>query len=54
MPVNSDPLFLDSALADFTRPATGSIVNADIANWGALTGALCFSVGGVLQCFERP
>ncbi|WP_406327920.1 hypothetical protein [Streptomyces sp. NBC_00203] len=47
-------LFLVSALAAFTRPATGSVVNADIANWGTLTGALCFSVGGVLQFFERP
>ncbi|MEV3928764.1 MULTISPECIES: hypothetical protein [unclassified Streptomyces] len=47
-------LFMVSALADFTRPATGSVVNVDIANWGTLTGALCFSVGGVLQAFERP
>lgn len=47
-------LFMGSALADFTRPATGSAVNIDIANWGTLTGALCFSVGGVLQYFERP
>ncbi|MFF3453959.1 hypothetical protein ACFYXH_06415 [Streptomyces sp. NPDC002730] len=47
-------LFLGSALAAFTRPATGSVVNVDIANWGTLTGALCFSVGGVFQFFERP
>ncbi|WP_329209423.1 hypothetical protein OG257_20385 [Streptomyces sp. NBC_00683] len=47
-------LFLVAALADFTRPATGSVVNLDIANWGTLTGALCFAVGGVLQFFERP
>ncbi|WP_327711129.1 hypothetical protein OG912_23455 [Streptomyces sp. NBC_00464] len=47
-------LFLGAALADFTRPATGSVVNVDIANWGTLMGALCFSVGGVLQYFERP
>ncbi|MCM2413103.1 hypothetical protein [Streptomyces sp. RKAG290] len=47
-------LFMASALADFTRPATGGVVNIDIANWGTLTGALCFSVGGVLQYFERP
>ncbi|MEU9161286.1 hypothetical protein AB0D29_13565 [Streptomyces sp. NPDC048424] len=47
-------LFMVSALAAFTRPATGSLVNADIANWGTLAGALCFSVGGVLQAFERP
>jgi len=47
-------LFMASALADFTRPATGSVLNIDIANWGTLTGALCFSVGGVLQFFELP
>ncbi|MFD4690149.1 hypothetical protein [Streptomyces sp. NPDC058463] len=47
-------LFLVAALADFTRPATGSVVNLDITNWGTLTGALCFVVGGVLQFFERP
>ncbi|MET7298125.1 hypothetical protein [Embleya sp. NPDC005575] len=47
-------LFMVSALAAYTRPATGSLINADIANWGTLTGALCFSVGGLLQLFERP
>ncbi|WP_328911076.1 hypothetical protein OG230_17020 [Streptomyces sp. NBC_00234] len=47
-------LFLGAALAAFTRPATGSLVNVDIANWGTLAGAFCFSVGGVLQYFERP
>ncbi|WP_405692915.1 hypothetical protein [Streptomyces sp. NBC_01185] len=47
-------LFMASALADFTRPATGSVLNVDIANWGTLTGAACFSAGGVLQFYERP
>lgn len=47
-------LFMVSALAAYTRPVTGSLINADIANWGTLTGALCFSVGGLLQFFERP
>ncbi|WP_030345067.1 hypothetical protein [Streptomyces sp. NRRL S-1022] len=47
-------LFMVSALAAFTRPATGSMVNAGIANWGTLTGALCFFLGGLLQLFERP
>ncbi|MFJ9648552.1 hypothetical protein [Streptomyces sp. NPDC101206] len=47
-------LFMLSALAAYTRPSTGSPVNVAIANWGTLTGALCFSVGGVLQLFERP
>ncbi|HEY3477662.1 MAG TPA: hypothetical protein VGL02_02080 [Streptomyces sp.] len=47
-------LFMVSALAAYTRPATGSLVNADIANWGTFVGALCFSLGGVLQYAERP
>ncbi|MEW2417327.1 hypothetical protein AB0953_26880 [Streptomyces sp. NPDC046866] len=47
-------LFMVAALAAFTRPATGSPVNTDIANWGTLAGALCFSCGGVLQAYERP
>ncbi|MFE7515087.1 hypothetical protein ACFU8I_28215 [Streptomyces sp. NPDC057540] len=47
-------LFMVSALAAYTRLSTGSPVNIDIANWGTLAGALCFSVGGVLQLFERP
>ncbi|WP_030319951.1 hypothetical protein [Streptomyces flavochromogenes] len=47
-------LFMVAALAAFTRPSTQSLVNADIANWGTLCGALCFAVGGVLQAFERP
>ncbi|MEU7701372.1 hypothetical protein ACF064_21960 [Streptomyces sp. NPDC015492] len=47
-------LFMVSALAAYTRPATGSLINADVANWGTLTGALCFSVGGLLQYDERP
>ncbi|MFJ9721639.1 hypothetical protein ACIRP3_02725 [Streptomyces sp. NPDC101209] len=47
-------LFMVSALAAYTRPATGSLINADIANWTTLTGACCFSLGGFLQLFERP
>lgn len=47
-------LFMVSALAAFTRPATGSPLNADVADWGTLCGALCFSLGGVLQACERP
>ncbi|MEU8575216.1 hypothetical protein [Streptomyces asoensis] len=46
-------LFMLSAIADYTRPATGSLVNADIANWGTLTGALCFSLAGFLQLGEH-
>ncbi|MFH9015432.1 hypothetical protein ACH4C6_29190 [Streptomyces sp. NPDC017943] len=47
-------LFMISALAAYTRPATGSLINADIANWGTLLGAGYFSAGGLLQLFERP
>ncbi|MGW7422257.1 hypothetical protein ACWGJB_19695 [Streptomyces sp. NPDC054813] len=47
-------LFLVSALAAFTRPATGSELNTTIANWGTLVGALCFTAGGLFQYFERP
>ncbi|MFI5643264.1 hypothetical protein [Kitasatospora sp. NPDC051705] len=47
-------LFMVSALAAFTRPATDALISADVANWGTLTGALCFSIGGVLQHLERP
>lgn len=47
-------LFLVSALADFTDPGTGDAVNVAVANWGTITGAACFSIGGVLQLFERP
>ncbi|GGN93692.1 hypothetical protein GCM10011579_092420 [Streptomyces albiflavescens] len=47
-------LFMVAALAAFTRPATGSMVNADIANWGTLTGALCFSLAGLIQLYEHP
>ncbi|MEW9520293.1 hypothetical protein [Streptomyces tubercidicus] len=47
-------LFMVSAVAAFTRPETGSEVSVGVANWGTLTGALCFAVAGVLQAFERP
>lgn len=47
-------LFMVSALAAFTRPDTGSLINAAIADWGTFAGALCFSAGGLLQFSERP
>ena len=34
--------------ADAVAPAVG------IANWGTLTGALCFAVAGVMQFYEVP
>lgn len=47
-------LFFIAGLAAFTRPAIGSVVNVDVANWGTFGGALCFALGGILQGFERP
>jgi hypothetical protein len=47
-------LFMVSALAAFIRPETSSEVNVAIANWGTLTGAACFAIGGIMQAFERP
>jgi hypothetical protein len=43
-----------SALAAFTRPATAIEVSVGVANWGTLTGAVCFAIGGVMQAFDRP
>ncbi|MFF8731684.1 hypothetical protein ACF073_35135 [Streptomyces sp. NPDC015171] len=47
-------LFMVAALAAFTRPATDTLIAAGIANWGTLIGALCFSLGGLLQLYEHP
>jgi hypothetical protein len=47
-------LFFVSALAAFIRPVTGSAVNVDVANWGTLTGAVCFAIGGAMQAFDAP
>jgi hypothetical protein len=47
-------LFMASALAAFIRPETSSEVNVAVANWGTLTGALCFAIGGVMQAFDPP
>ena len=46
-------LFMVSAVASFVR-ADGDVIAVGIANWGTLTGALCFAVAGVMQEFERP
>ncbi len=46
-------LFMVSAVATFVR-AEGDMIAVGIANWGTLTGALCFALAGVLQEFERP
>lgn len=47
-------LFMVSALAAYTRHTTGSVINTDIANWSTLAGALCFTLGGLLQLYEHP
>jgi hypothetical protein len=46
-------LFMVSAVASLVR-ADGDMIAIGIANWGTLTGALCFAVAGVMQEFERP
>jgi hypothetical protein len=47
-------LFLLAAVAAFVRPSSGDEVAVGIANWGTMSGALCFAVAGVMQEFERP
>lgn len=47
-------LFMVSAVASFVRPATGDALAVGVANWGTLTGALCFAIAGVMQEFEHP
>jgi hypothetical protein len=46
-------LFMVAAVASFVR-AEGDMIAVGIANWGTLTGALCFAVAGVMQEFQRP
>ena len=45
-------LFMVSAVASFVR-AEGDLISIEIANWGTLTGALCFAAAGVMQEFQR-
>jgi hypothetical protein len=47
-------LFMVAAVAAFVRPASGDALAVGIANWGTLTGALCFAIAGAMQEFERP
>jgi len=47
-------LFMVSAVASFARPIGGEVLSEPVANWGTLTGALCFAVAGGLQELERP
>ena len=46
-------LFMVSAVASFVH-RDGDLLAAGIANWGTLTGALCFAIAGVMQEFDRP
>src|ERR1700733_10885530 len=46
-------LFMVSAVASLVR-AEGDMIAVGLANWGTLTGALCFAVAGVMQEFEQP
>jgi hypothetical protein len=47
-------LFMVSAVASFVRPSTGDELAVGVANWGTLTGALCFAIAGLMQEFEHP
>lgn len=47
-------LFMVSAVAAFVRPSSGDLLSTGVANWGTLTGALCFALAGLLQEFEHP
>lgn len=47
-------LFMVAAVASFVAPASAEEISAAVANWGTLSGALCFAIGGILQEFERP
>jgi len=47
-------LFMVSAIAAFVRPSSGDELAVGLANWGTLTGALCFAIAGVMQEFEHP
>jgi hypothetical protein len=47
-------LFMVSAVASFVRPSSSDELAVGVANWGTLTGALCFALAGVMQEFEHP
>jgi hypothetical protein len=46
-------LFMVAAVASFVH-RDGDLLAAGLANWGTLTGALCFAIAGATQEFERP
>lgn len=47
-------LFFIAGVAAFVRPATSSVINAGLVNWGTFAGAACFAIGGVVQLFDKP
>jgi drug/metabolite transporter (DMT)-like permease len=47
-------LFFLAGVCAYTRPATSTTVNLDVANWGTFLGAVCFAIGGVMQSRENP
>jgi hypothetical protein len=46
-------LFMVSGVASYVR-ADGDMIAVGIANWGTLTGALCFAIAGAMQFREPP
>jgi hypothetical protein len=46
-------LFMVSAVASFVH-RDGDLVAVGVANWGTLTGALCFAIAGAMQELEHP
>jgi hypothetical protein len=46
-------LFMVAAVASYVR-ADGDLIAVGIANWGTLTGALCFAAAGFAQFYEPP
>ena len=47
-------LFFLAGIAAFTRPATSSVINIGLVNWGTFAGAICFAAGGAIQAFDTP
>ncbi len=47
-------VFFLAGLAAFVRPATSTVVDAGLVNWGTFVGAVCFAIGGVIQSIDRP
>ncbi|MGC5166586.1 hypothetical protein [Luteimicrobium sp. DT211] len=47
-------LFFLAGVAAFVRPATSTVVDLRLVDWGTFAGAVCFVVGGALQLGERP